>query len=202
MAFCPNCGAQNEDGAKFCANCAAQLSDDTQQYNAGYGNQQFNPGDFAASAMVPEKKLNIISVVAILVMFIAMFLPYYTVKAMGYSESASFFKLGWETGWFLCLLCILMVVAALLLSIVKMTKATLAPLVLFFIFYLILAIMTGKDAADAGVTSGSIMGITVKAGFGFGFWLTWVALVVSAAAPFVEKFLHKAPAANNNYTQF
>ena len=57
MAFCPNCGAQNEDGAKFCANCAAQLSDDTQQYNAGYGNQQFNPGDFAASAMAPEKKL-------------------------------------------------------------------------------------------------------------------------------------------------
>ena len=195
MAFCPNCGTQNEDGAKFCANCASQLTPDTQ--NDGFG---YNAGGFTAPAVAPAKKINIISLIGTLVILIAMFLPYYSVKALGMSESANFFKLGWEESWFLCLMCIILVVAALLLNLVKMSKGALVPLALFLIFYIILAIITGKDAAANGVTSGSIMGITVKAGFGFGFWLTWIALVVSVVAPFLDKFIKKAPKTTDNFS--
>ena len=90
-------------------------------------------------------------------------------------------------------------VAALLLNLVKMSKGALVPLALFLIFYIILAIITGKSASDAGISSGDIMGISIKAGFGFGFWLTWIALVVSAVAPFLDKFMKKTPN-NNNFS--
>ena len=183
MAFCPNCGTQNEDGAKFCANCASQLTPDTQ--NDGFG---YNAGGFTAPAVAPAKKFNIISIIGALLLFISMFLPYIGASALGISVNFSFVSTCFQAGYgFWGVLCILLALATVLLSLVKMPKATIIPAAIYTIVFIIVSIGAGKGISYTG-------GV---AGFRFGFYLTIISVIVIAVAPFVGKFLNKTPNNNN-----
>ena len=91
--FCPKCGTQNLDGAKFCTSCGNDLS---ARVATPAGQPAGNPAPVAnpaaaAAAAAPAKKtpFDIAAIVAAAVMIVAFFLPLASISAFGYSVSMS-----------------------------------------------------------------------------------------------------------------
>ena len=99
--FCPKCGTQNLDGAKFCTNCGNDLSARvTTPAGQPVGNPAPAPNPAAtataaapaaASTAAPAKKtpFDIAAIVAAAVMIVAFFMPLASISAFGYSVSMS-----------------------------------------------------------------------------------------------------------------
>lgn len=89
--FCPNCGTQLEDGAAFCSGCGTKIEAPKASSNALVS---FNIGKVKFE--IVKEKIDFIALVAAIVAFISLFLPYVgvSVKAFGekYSETAGMFE--------------------------------------------------------------------------------------------------------------
>ena len=46
MAFCPNCGAANNDGSSFCSNCGAAMNASAQQNSQQYQQNQYQQNQY------------------------------------------------------------------------------------------------------------------------------------------------------------
>lgn len=92
--FCSKCGTKNDDGAKFCRSCGAPLGQAPAAMNTG---NKTNP--FANINLNNTSKSDImawIPTVAAAIAVICVFLPWYTISAMGMSDSENLLGMGFD----------------------------------------------------------------------------------------------------------
>lgn len=94
--FCPNCGTQLEDGALFCGSCGARIAAPAQTAaTSSAASAPAAPGRPLVSFKIGNMDFSIVKeniyfsgLIAAVVAFIALFLPYFTCKVDFFGESA------------------------------------------------------------------------------------------------------------------
>lgn len=94
--FCPNCGTQLEDGALFCGNCGAKIAAPAQTAaTSSAASAPATPGKPLVSFKIGNMDFSIAKeniyfsgLIAAVVAFIALFLPYLTCKVEIFGEKA------------------------------------------------------------------------------------------------------------------
>ncbi|HIW15123.1 MAG: zinc-ribbon domain-containing protein [Acutalibacteraceae bacterium] len=209
--FCPHCGNSIADNTKFCPFCgastgasdaAAPQTNPTASYSDPYASQaptntpptytppqqpstppSYMPNFNAAGlAKVPKAKYtNIVAIIAAVVFFISMFLPFISASAMGFTQSATFMDCI-ATGDPLLVIMILFMIVIIILQAAKAPQA--ATIVLAALSLIFLLIEVG--VANSMVSDYSSMGVSVS--YSFGFWLMLLAhIAILASGP-----IHKA----------
>ncbi len=94
--FCPNCGTKLEDGSLFCGNCGAKLAEPTQTAaTSSAASAPVTPGKPLVSFKIGNMDFSIVKeniyftgLIAAIVAFIALFLPYITCSINVFGEKA------------------------------------------------------------------------------------------------------------------
>lgn len=203
--FCPNCGAKLEDGALFCGECGTKVAAAPQAATTAAPAAQapalskplvsFKIGNKDFS--IVKEKIDFIGLIAAVVAFIALFMPYYTVSVsiLGQKakESANFFT-GTPSNAVFIMIVILLYIAANLFS-RKLPSQIISYVLLAFVVITIIGIkaQTADVVADYGYYG------SIKVYPSIGFWLMLIAsLVMSFSWLIKSKFLpliKKQPAA-------
>ena len=182
--FCPNCGSKLDDDALFCGECGTKIAaPQTAATNAAPATQapvsgkplvSFNIGNRNFS--IVKEKIDFFGLIAAIVAFIALFLPYYTVSVniLGQKakESANFFT--GTSGNAVFLLIVIFVYIAANLFAQKRAKQVTAYVLLAFLVITII----GIKAETAGVIAAYSYYGSIKVYPSIGFWLMLIASLV------------------------
>lgn len=204
--FCPNCGAKLEDGALFCGECGTKVAAAPQAATTAAPAAQapalskplvsFKIGNMDFS--IVKEKIDFIGLIAAVVAFIALFLPYVTVSVnfLGQKakESANFFT-GTPSNAVFILIVILLYIAANLFGKKLPTQIT-AYVTLAFV---IITILNIKSEASDVIDSYSYFSDAIKVYPSVGFWLMLIASLVMSFSWLIKSkllpLIKKQPAA-------
>lgn len=197
--FCPHCGNNIADNTKFCPFCgastgasdaAAPQTNPTTSYADPYAPQNttntppsYMPNFNAAGlAKTPKAKYtNVVAVVAAIVFFISMFMPFVSASAMGVTQSASFVDTI-SSGDPVIILMILIMVVIIILQAAKAPQAVTIVLAAISLICLLAEVAIANDAVSQYTSYG------VSVSYSFGFWLMLLAhIAILASGP-----IHKA----------
>lgn len=203
--FCPNCGAKLEDGALFCCECGTKVAAAPQAATTAAPAAQapalskplvsFKIGNKDFS--IVKEKIDFIGLIAAVVAFIALFMPYYTVSisVLGQKakESANFFT-GTPSNAVFIMIVILLYIAANLFS-KKLPAQIISYVLLAFVVITIIGIkaQTADVVADYGYYG------SIKVYPSIGFWLMLIASLVMSFSWLIKSkllpLIKKQPAA-------
>lgn len=203
--FCPNCGAKLEDGALFCGECGTKVAAAPQAATTAAPAAQapalskplvsFKIGNKDFS--IVKEKIDFIGLIAAVVAFIALFMPYYTVSisVLGQKakESANFFT-GTPSNAVYIMIVILLYIAANLFS-KKLPAQIISYVLLAFVVITIIGIkaQTADVVADYGYYG------SIKVYPSIGFWLMLIASLVMSFSWLIKSkllpLIKKQPAA-------
>ena len=203
LMFCPHCGNNVADNTKFCPYCGATMEQQApaaapQQPPVGgpasYAPQQNSVPNYGAPQQTPyvpnyaaaqkaakPKYMNPIALIAAAVTLIAMFLPFMSVSAFGYSQSVSFFDC-MGTGDPMIWLILLMVAVVVILQLVKAPQVPSIVLAALSLVFLLIEI---------GVAANQLGEFSSMVSYSLGFWLMLVGLIVIIASGPIYKAIFK-----------
>ena len=190
LMFCPHCGNNVADNTKFCPYCGATMEQQAPaaapQQNSvpNYGAPQqtpYVPNYAAAQKAAKPKYMNPIALIAAAVTLIAMFLPFMSVSAFGYSQSVSFFDC-MGTGDPMIWLILLMVAVVVILQLVKAPQVPSIVLAALSLVFLLIEI---------GVAANQLGEFSSMVSYSLGFWLMLVGLIVIIVSGPIYKAIFK-----------
>lgn len=189
--FCSKCGAEIQTSEKFCPKCGA--------VNESYQAPAAAPTPLGSvpvnSPAGSSAKVNLPALIAVVVAFICLFLPFMTISFSIWSyegsESGNFFELA---NGFFNILMVLAVIFTVIALVMKNSRLALCGEVLMLIIMAVVMIMTNSqiNAAfkDYGVSKGTLEQLGLDLGdmikIDFGFWLYLIATVVSIILTFLR----------------
>ncbi len=215
--FCSHCGKSVTASAKFCPFCgtltntphASQANTTTSTgTHPTYPSQPNVPPAYVPPYTAPVqmkasavKRPNAVSLIGVAAFFVSMFLPFFTVSAMGMTQSAafvSFFSSG-SPIWMMIIMILCMLIIVLLQVAKAPQPATVVAFALSLICLLIFvgmingAIGDAMNAYDANSSTLLYYGITkpdLSSSFSFGFWLMLLShIVILLSSPLYKAFL-------------
>ena len=196
--FCPNCGAKLDDDALFCGECGTKIAAPQAAATTAAPASQapasskplvaFKIGNMNFS--IVKEKIDFIGLIAAVVAFIALFMPYFTVSA---KQSFNFFSGSGSNAVFL-LIVILVYIAANLFGMKRFAQVA-AYALLAFVLITIISI----KGSIADVTGYSSYGISAKAYPSIGFYLLLLSSLVMSFSWLIKSkllpLIKKQPAA-------
>ncbi len=203
--FCPNCGAKLDDDALFCGECGTKIAAPQAAATTAAPASQapasskplvaFKIGNMNFS--IVKEKIDFIGLIAAVVAFIALFMPYFTVSAsaLGYTAKQSFnFFSGSGSNAVFLLIVILVYIAANLFGMKRFAQVA-AYALLAFVLITIISI----KGSIADVTGYSSYGISAKAYPSIGFYLLLLSSLVMSFSWLIKSkllpLIKKQPAA-------
>lgn len=74
MKYCPNCGSQMEEGAKYCNICGTKLAAQTPVQNANQNNYGYDP-NYQSNVVTPQKGVNVNAIIGFVTSLSLSFYP-------------------------------------------------------------------------------------------------------------------------------
>ena len=220
--FCPHCGKSVTTSVKFCPFCgtsvnlphssATQANDPPTPSSTGtqptYPPQPYVPPAYVPPYTAPVqakastiKRPNAVALIGVAAFFVSMFLPFFTISAMGVTQSAAFvsFFSSESPVWMMVIMILCMLVIVLLQVAKAPQPVTVVVSALSLICLLIFvgmingAIGDAMNAYDANSSTLLYYGITkpdLSSSFSFGFWIMLLShIVILLSSPLYKAFL-------------
>lgn len=183
--FCPNCGKQLDDTVKFCDGCGSKVADETattQTANASGSKPLVAFNVAGINFSIVKEKIDFIGLIAALVAFIALFLPYFTISVplLGISESYTFYHNS-NNGSFI------LVVLLLYIFFNVFGFKTIKNIVgyVYCVFMVIAALSFVSEIKNNYRNFKNLID------YNAGFWLLVITAIIIAGVPLVKKFILK-----------
>lgn len=186
--FCPNCGAKLDDDALFCGECGTKIAAPQAAATTAAPASQapasskplvaFKIGNMDFS--IVKEKIDFIGLIAAIVAFIALFLPYVTVSSnfMGMKDKASFnFFTGTTSNAIFIMIIILVYIAANLFG-KKLASQISAYVLLAFVIITIIGINSEVSSIIDSYDYYGVFSDAIKVYPSIGFYLMLIASLV------------------------
>lgn len=185
--FCPKCGTQLEDGSVFCGSCGTKIEQEAASAEAspaaGKPLAAFKLGNM--NFQIVKEKIDLIGLVAAVVAFISLFLPYYTcsVEAWGLKEKESCNFFTGTTGISIFLLLAILAYIACNLFALKRQKQICGYVALACVVFTAIDLVQNIAEVKAAF---SFYSSAIKVYPSIGFWIMLIAALVMGLSWLIE----------------